>query len=819
MPEPNIFGNNAKEYWAAGLPVIPLQPRHKRPAITAWTTYCREMPSAELQEAWLGNYAEGNLGLPLGAASGLCMIDIDTDDGRVQAAIESVLPPSPWRRKGAKGYAAVYRFSGICTFQIKSSTNKMLVELLSDGRQVVLPPSIHPDTQAPYEANKPLLEALPDVVALPREIEALLRAALTKAGVDLSFQGSTRFVEYVAAGSRDCSMINQASYLSHAVLHRKHPISLARAIQGLRGWADSQVEKVAGDALDIEKGVERLIQFIHKDIVEKKWILPTGWDDGLSDEDKVRYGFTEAHEEWDYDLLAKHIEVTFNETNYVSEKQKLDDIEAIISRIAASPSLDQMHQELLLNRIMNVAAIDLKISTLRRLLKTKAGSEFKGDNHAEITKAVLELMNRAGEIRYDNTSFYQWEGAYWREISDSEIMNLIGDHFGNLPAAKKVGDYSAILKHLTHRCAKPLVTTVERGVNFANGVLTENGELVEHDKKYGFTYVMPYRYIPELADQCPRWLGFLHERWGHTEDYAERVMALQEAVAATMTGLAAKLQRAILLEGVAASGKSQILKVVRGLMPQNGVSATPPYAWRERFALADMVNKLINVAGELDNTKQIPGDIFKQVVEGEEMPTEYKGKQRFHFKPSCAQWFGSNFMPRSRDISEGFNRRWLILTFDKPVAETQRRFDFGDTLIEEEREAIAAWAMMAFPRLIDRNRYTLPPSHYKAVNEMAEGNDSVRFFINRSPDVKIVPGGAGKNSDPTSSTDLYSRFFRFSTKSGDAKPASLKLFRQRMTELAQPLGFVESYRINQDGQQIPYYENIIIVTSAQATSL
>ena len=95
-----IFFDNAPHYWTVGMPVIPLLPGEKRPGIKAWQRYCQELPSEHLQQQWLGAYPNSNIGLALGPQSGVVVIDIDTDDSEIMAAIESVLAPypSPWHR-------------------------------------------------------------------------------------------------------------------------------------------------------------------------------------------------------------------------------------------------------------------------------------------------------------------------------------------------------------------------------------------------------------------------------------------------------------------------------------------------------------------------------------------------------------------------------------------------------------------------------------------------------------------------------------------------------------------------------------------------
>lgn len=184
---PQIFVSEAPKYWAAQLPAIPLRTRDKPPAIKRWNEFARRMPSLEEQQAYLAQHPAGNIGLALGPQSGLIAVDIDSDSPEVIANIVEALPRSPWHRIGAKGKVLIYRANGMPTVRIRAKdATKPICEILSEGAQIVLPPSIHPTTQKPYTANAELLDVLDDIQVLPTDAERLIRQALERAGVELS---------------------------------------------------------------------------------------------------------------------------------------------------------------------------------------------------------------------------------------------------------------------------------------------------------------------------------------------------------------------------------------------------------------------------------------------------------------------------------------------------------------------------------------------------------------------------------------------------------------------------------------------------------
>jgi len=133
-----IFKTWARKYFELGIAVIPLN--GKIPIIKNWQRWSTvQQTEAELNEL-IDKFPNANIGAVLGLC--LCALDIDTDD----IGILRACPYTPLKRKGAKGAALLFAKSYL--ENMPGSTYP--VEFLNVGRQIVLPPSIHPDTKKPY---------------------------------------------------------------------------------------------------------------------------------------------------------------------------------------------------------------------------------------------------------------------------------------------------------------------------------------------------------------------------------------------------------------------------------------------------------------------------------------------------------------------------------------------------------------------------------------------------------------------------------------------------------------------------------------------
>lgn len=798
-----IFASTAPAYYARGIPVIPLHRKEKRPVPLDWSRF-HDMPvELELQNQWLNDYAEGNIGMVLGKQSGVVMLDIDTEDQALINLITSLLPRSPWQRIGQKGMVLAFKYTGLRTFRIKNMSGESICELLSERTQCVLPPSIHPKTQAPYKANVDLLQVIGNLPVLDGAIESILRQALEANGVKLSHSGWTRVTDYVSSGSRDVSLTEKAGLFAYAVMRGER--SLKEAIGMLRSYQTEFIENVAGDAMDVDKHIDNMIKFLHRDVFDKNKALPEGWDEGLSAEEKEQLGlqFDKEHEEWSFDEMRDFLRDEF-ERHPEQSSGRSRAVDTVLDKIARSQNINRLEEDRLMQYMVDTAGLDLRISSLRNRLRELRSGELDGTDHSQIAEAVIADLSQVWELRYHNNMIWKWTGSHWEMLDEREVKSKISSDYGQLPAAKKANDHKGILEIIKVRLQRGIKSQDVKGINFANGYLTEERVLMPHDHNYGSTYTLPFRYLPESAGECPMFFQLLEDSWGHDDDYLAKKAALQEALCVTLFGMGPKLQRAILLKGVAKSGKSQVLTIAQSLVPDTAKSFVPPNDWADRFLPTQMNEKLINVCGELSENKRIDGQRFKDIIDGAEMSGQHKGRDIFNFRPMCTHWFASNHTPKTSDSSEGFNRRWLILEFNKPVAPEKRKLGIGDIIVAEEREAIAAWAVLAMERLIEKREYTLPDSHKQLIREIAQENNSVRFFIEESPKLRVSTSGR------ISETKLFSEYWSFCFGPGNAKPVTSKAFRNAMRELQQEKGFRLVIQTNQLGAQEAFYESLTL---------
>lgn len=196
---PDTAHQHALALGALGLRVIPIRPGKKHPPMNSWQHAATNDP--ELIDNWYnGLYSKAGVGLALGpqpCGAFLFAIDVDTHDptcngwdALAELEAQHGKLPDTWRSlTGADGGHLVFAAPpGVVVRNQQASGNRIApgIDVRGEGGQIVVAPTIHPDTQkayawehgyAPWET--PVAMAPDWLLELVREPEVVERAAST----------------------------------------------------------------------------------------------------------------------------------------------------------------------------------------------------------------------------------------------------------------------------------------------------------------------------------------------------------------------------------------------------------------------------------------------------------------------------------------------------------------------------------------------------------------------------------------------------------------------------------------------------------------
>ena len=180
------YDDVAPLYEARGYHPLPVDPKDKFPVyLKADGTYGKAA-GWTTEKVPLRAQGKANIGIRTGTDIGVVGVDVDTDDAEIQAALPAIVRDSLVKKKGQRGYTSFLFGPGTKSRKFLVD-GKTVVEILGVGCQTVIPPSIHPVTQKPYEwvgEGFELLDVEParDLAHVPADFEKLIEEALRPFG-------------------------------------------------------------------------------------------------------------------------------------------------------------------------------------------------------------------------------------------------------------------------------------------------------------------------------------------------------------------------------------------------------------------------------------------------------------------------------------------------------------------------------------------------------------------------------------------------------------------------------------------------------------
>lgn len=369
----------------------------------------------------------------------------------------------------------------------------------------------------------------------------------------------------------------------------------------------------------------------------------------------------------------------------------------------------------------------------------------------EIARCVSDdLHRRFGRIVHADGEFWRYEGTCWRPIPDPELRLAVHIYDGaeymtpaGNPSAVLLGKArvtSALHEMAAKLSAPTFFADAPAGINCASGFIefgTDGTPTIKpHSLEHRCRHTLPGRWPVEATpEQQQRSLlsRLLQGCFQGDADAAEKVAFLQEVAGAAALGWSTRLRKpkAIILKGeTAENGKSQILDILRGLLPETAICSIPPQKLSDERYVVTLSGKLLNASDELTSAAAIGADSFKSAVTGEPMSGRAVYRPPVDFRPVALHVFATNDLPSFRGgMDRGVMRRLAMLTFSRSIPLGERIEHIGQRIGREEPDLLLDFAVQGAERLIARGFYAEPRSSERAIREWALGADPVQAWL------------------------------------------------------------------------------------------
>jgi len=333
---------------------------------------------------------------------------------------------------------------------------------------------------------------------------------------------------------------------------------------------------------------------------------------------------------------------------------------------------------------------------------------------------------------------YLYNGTFWAEIDKETFQKFLGEAAEQMGVAKFSARFYQFREQLFKQfLATAYLPTPENNkdtvlINLQNGtfeISPQGTKLKPFDRSDFITYQLPFEYNPQA--KAPLFEAYLNKVLPDPE--RQSVLAEYLGFVFIKHGSnALKEEKALILYGTGANGKSVFFEVVNALLGTDNVSSYSLQSLTNDngYFRAKLANKLVNYASEINGN--LEDSIFKQLVSGEPVEARLPYGQPFILKQYAKLIFNCNELPKDVEHTNAYFRRFLIIPFDVTIPQQEQDKNLHTKIIEKELSGVFNWVLQGLNRLLEQKRFSDCEAAQQAVEQYKIESNSVQMFLNEN---------------------------------------------------------------------------------------
>jgi putative DNA primase/helicase len=345
-----------------------------------------------------------------------------------------------------------------------------------------------------------------------------------------------------------------------------------------------------------------------------------------------------------------------------------------------------------------------------RFIPKRLGDEF-------LQRYNFKTMN-------DNREIYIYQDGVYLPNGESIIREEVRAKLADKTTSHLVTEVLEHVKDLTNTQRQAFNLNVDL-ICLENGVYDlETGQLQPHSPNVLFLQKHPIDFDPNA--QCPKIEEFLKQILSRTEDQETIYQLIGYCLYRSH-----KIQKAFMLVGSGANGKSTLLNLIKRFLGQNNITSTSLQELESnRFALARLLGKNANVYPDLPAQALFTTSRFKGTTGGDPLTAEHKFGKDFNFENYAKFIFSANAIPRSDDESDAFFRRWIIVTFPNKFEGQNCNLDLLEQLsTPEELGGLLNKALEGLKTLLAEGKFKSGKQVEDVREEYIRKSDPIQAFV------------------------------------------------------------------------------------------
>jgi len=380
---------------------------------------------------------------------------------------------------------------------------------------------------------------------------------------------------------------------------------------------------------------------------------------------------------------------------------------------------------------------------------------------------------------------YTGDGYFWKYSSVTGIWSRVQDYvfekevgalngilvgFGEDPKPIKI-NASAIAGVRT--CAEvdayrhKFFDTPKPGIAFSNGFLsTETWTLSPHSPDNRAQFSANCMWDPNAEAPMLEKMMRTYTHKMEPDEAHEYTMLLQEmfgCVAAGITGYT------YWLTGSGDNGKSTVLDTVAELVDESLRCSINPKLLSDpnvsQYYVAQLHGMRLNIDADIPESEILDSSEWKKSVTGDYITGRNPAGKPFQFRPKIIHLFSANALPSTKDHSDGFWRRSIVIPMLMPIPKEMQVEGIARLIGEKERAGLFAWAVAGARRyLANGKRHTLPQCSLDEKAKWQRDADQILLFAELFEALE-----EDDDLDGISASDLHRAYQSWATESGFGK--------------------------------------------------
>jgi len=354
---------------------------------------------------------------------------------------------------------------------------------------------------------------------------------------------------------------------------------------------------------------------------------------------------------------------------------------------------------------------------------------------------IENVLKVAEKMRWgickNNDFIYLYNGEFWANIEKEAFQSFLGEAAEQMGVTRFVSRWHEFRDTLFKQfIATSYLPKPDRNkdivlINLKNGTfeITPAGhKLRKFDRADFLTYQLPFAYEPTA--KAPLFDRYLKQ----VQPDPLRQYILAEYLGCVFVPASyLKLEKALILYGGGANGKSVFFDIVNALFGDANVSgySLESLTDKEGYFRAMIVNKLLNYASEL-NANQATTDKTKQLISGEKIQARLPYGQPFDMTDYAKLVFNCNELPKNAEQTNAYFRRFLIVNFEQTIPEPEQDKELSKKIITSELSGVFNWVLLGLNRLLEQKGFTYCEAVNEARKQYELESDSVSQFIGDS---------------------------------------------------------------------------------------